>query len=60
MNVSTFPSLIKMSSEIKYGISLIHFNELANPEVVIELAVEAEKAGWDGIFLPDHMLFDKQ
>jgi alkanesulfonate monooxygenase SsuD/methylene tetrahydromethanopterin reductase-like flavin-dependent oxidoreductase (luciferase family) len=49
-----------MTSEIKYGISLIHFNELADPEIIIELAVEAEKAGWDGIFLPDHLLYDKQ
>ncbi len=49
-----------MSSNIKYGISLIHFNELSDPETVIELAIEAEKAGWDGIFLPDHLLYDKQ
>lgn len=49
-----------MSPEIKYGLSLIHFNELADPDIVIELAVEAENAGWDGIFLPDHIVYDKQ
>lgn len=59
MNVPAFSRLINMSSKIKYGISLIHFNELSDPNLVIEFAVEAEKAGWDGIFLPDHMLFDK-
>lgn len=49
-----------MSSAVKYGISLIHFNELADPETIIDLAIEAEKAGWDGIFLPDHQVFDKK
>jgi alkanesulfonate monooxygenase SsuD/methylene tetrahydromethanopterin reductase-like flavin-dependent oxidoreductase (luciferase family) len=49
-----------MSSEVKYGISLVHFNELADPKLVIEFAIEAEKAGWDGIFLPDHLLYDRK
>lgn len=60
MNVPTFSQLINMSSEIKYGISLINFNELADPEIIIDLAIEAEKAGWDGIFLPEHQVFDKK
>ena len=49
-----------MSAEIKYGIGLIQFKEFADPEVIVEFAVEAEKAGWDGIFLCDHVLFDRE
>ncbi|MCE7741678.1 MAG: LLM class flavin-dependent oxidoreductase [Candidatus Heimdallarchaeota archaeon] len=48
-----------MTSEIKYGLALIQFKEFADPNIVVEFAVEAEKAGWDGIFLCDHLLFEK-
>ena len=50
---------MSMSSKIRYGISLIQFNELADPEKVIDIAIAAEESGWDGIFLPDHLLFDR-
>ncbi len=49
-----------MTSEIKYGLGLIQFNEFSNPDVVIDFAVEAEKAGWDGIFLIDHVMFSRE
>lgn len=32
------------------------FDELAEPAVLVELAVAAEEAGWDGVFLWDHIL----
>lgn len=48
-----------MNSDIKYGIGLIQFKEFADPNLVVEFAVEAEKAGWDGFFLCDHLLFEK-
>jgi alkanesulfonate monooxygenase SsuD/methylene tetrahydromethanopterin reductase-like flavin-dependent oxidoreductase (luciferase family) len=33
------------------------FGELAEPRVVADLAAEAEDAGWDGVFVWDHMLY---
>jgi alkanesulfonate monooxygenase SsuD/methylene tetrahydromethanopterin reductase-like flavin-dependent oxidoreductase (luciferase family) len=33
------------------------FGELADPAVVAQLGVEAEDAGWDGLFVWDHMLY---
>ena len=49
-----------MTEEIKYGITIIQFNEFADPELVVEFAEEAEKAGWDGIFLIDHVYFNRE
>jgi alkanesulfonate monooxygenase SsuD/methylene tetrahydromethanopterin reductase-like flavin-dependent oxidoreductase (luciferase family) len=31
------------------------FDELADPTIVVRLAAEAEEAGWDGVFLWDHV-----
>jgi alkanesulfonate monooxygenase SsuD/methylene tetrahydromethanopterin reductase-like flavin-dependent oxidoreductase (luciferase family) len=31
------------------------FDELADPAVVVRLAVEADNAGWDGLFVWDHL-----
>lgn len=44
---------------MKYGITIPNFGEYFNPRKVVDLAREAEKAGWDGFFLWDHMLFRK-
>ncbi|WP_298345821.1 LLM class flavin-dependent oxidoreductase [Ferrimicrobium sp.] len=41
---------------MQFGIFLPPFHEFADPRVVVELATSAERAGWDGIFLWDHML----
>jgi alkanesulfonate monooxygenase SsuD/methylene tetrahydromethanopterin reductase-like flavin-dependent oxidoreductase (luciferase family) len=41
---------------VKRGIFLAPFAELASPRRVAELAATAEQAGWDGVFLWDHML----
>ena len=49
-----------MTSKIKYGLGFIQFNELSNPELVVEFAIEAEKAGWDGFFLIDHIYFSRE
>ena len=35
---------------------LAPFGELADPRVMVDLAVTAEGAGWDGVFLWDHAL----
>ncbi len=38
-----------------HALYLPPFGEFADPHVTVELAVAAEEAGWDGIFLWDHM-----
>jgi alkanesulfonate monooxygenase SsuD/methylene tetrahydromethanopterin reductase-like flavin-dependent oxidoreductase (luciferase family) len=41
---------------VLHGLSLAPFGELADPRVLSDLAVEAEQARFDGVFLWDHML----
>src|SRR5579884_3408730 len=38
------------------GLFLAPFDELADPRVLVELAVAAEARGWDGVFLWDHIV----
>jgi alkanesulfonate monooxygenase SsuD/methylene tetrahydromethanopterin reductase-like flavin-dependent oxidoreductase (luciferase family) len=33
------------------------FNELADPRVAVRLAADAEEAGWDGVFVWDHVMW---
>lgn len=40
----------------RHGVFLPPFNEWAEPARLVELAVAAEGAGWDGFFLWDHVL----
>lgn len=39
------------------GLFLPAFDPLADPRVFAELAAEAEQAGWDGVFVWDHLLY---
>ncbi|CAN5509527.1 hypothetical protein BH18ACT1_BH18ACT1_15320 [soil metagenome] len=39
-----------------HALYLPPFGELADPRVLVDLAVTAEEVGWDGIFLWDHVL----
>lgn len=38
---------------MKYGGGVSTAGEYANPEILADLAAEAEKAGWDGFFIGD-------
>jgi alkanesulfonate monooxygenase SsuD/methylene tetrahydromethanopterin reductase-like flavin-dependent oxidoreductase (luciferase family) len=40
-----------------YGVSVPNFGDYAYARVQAELAREAEEAGWDGVFLWDHIHF---
>jgi len=40
---------------MRHGLSLAPFGELADPRVVADLATDAERAGFDGFFVWDHM-----
>lgn len=42
---------------LRRGLYLAPFDELSDPAVLVELAVDAEERGWDGIFLWDHILY---
>lgn len=42
---------------MRYGIELVPFGEFANPRAAIDLALAAERAGWDGFFTWDHAAF---
>lgn len=38
-----------------YGINLINFSQFSSPALLAEIAAEAEDAGWDGVFIWDHI-----
>jgi alkanesulfonate monooxygenase SsuD/methylene tetrahydromethanopterin reductase-like flavin-dependent oxidoreductase (luciferase family) len=40
---------------LRYAVGLPNVREYADPRVLVELATEAEAAGWDGAFLWDHI-----
>ena len=40
---------------MRHGLFIAPFDELADPQRMMELAVACESAGWDGIFLWDHL-----
>ncbi|MGB8650153.1 MAG: LLM class flavin-dependent oxidoreductase [Mycobacteriales bacterium] len=42
---------------MRHGLFLPVFDELADPRVVARLAAEAEEAGWDGVFVWDHIAY---
>ena len=42
---------------MKHALFLPIFDELAEPRVVAELAADAEEAGWDGVFVWDHISY---
>jgi alkanesulfonate monooxygenase SsuD/methylene tetrahydromethanopterin reductase-like flavin-dependent oxidoreductase (luciferase family) len=39
------------------GLSLPIFGELADPRIVASIAADAEAAGWDGVFVWDHLYY---
>ncbi|MGW0248683.1 LLM class flavin-dependent oxidoreductase [Nocardia goodfellowii] len=41
---------------MRFGVYLPPFGELADPRVLAELAIEAEVAGFDGVFVWDHVV----
>lgn len=40
---------------MKFGLSIINFASYGDPKRFVEIACEAEKAGWDGFFPWDHL-----
>ena len=44
---------------IRYAVDLPTFGDYSNPRTLAEMAHEAEQAGWDGFFVWDHILGEK-
>jgi alkanesulfonate monooxygenase SsuD/methylene tetrahydromethanopterin reductase-like flavin-dependent oxidoreductase (luciferase family) len=47
-----------MENRLRRGVYLPPFGPFGDPNVIVDLAVRAEAAGWDGIFLWDHVVSD--
>jgi alkanesulfonate monooxygenase SsuD/methylene tetrahydromethanopterin reductase-like flavin-dependent oxidoreductase (luciferase family) len=45
---------------VRCAVGLPNVGEFGDPATLVGLAVEAEEAGWDGVFLWDHVLFHDQ
>jgi alkanesulfonate monooxygenase SsuD/methylene tetrahydromethanopterin reductase-like flavin-dependent oxidoreductase (luciferase family) len=45
-----------MTSAVRHALYMAPFGELAEPAAMVEVARAAEAAGWDGLFLWDHVL----
>ncbi|SEP50881.1 LLM class flavin-dependent oxidoreductase [Amycolatopsis saalfeldensis] len=45
-------------SVVRHGVYLPPFGPFGEPSVLVDLAVRAEAAGWDGVFLWDHVVTD--
>jgi len=43
---------------VRHGVTLPPFAEWSDPRVVMQMAADAEAAGWDGFFLWDHVTWD--
>lgn len=52
------PTLNQRGVSLRYGMFLPNFGPFGDPSVLAELAAETERAGWDGFFIWDHILFD--
>ena len=44
------------SKSVDYGLYVPNFGDASHPGTLAEMAVEAERAGWDGFFLWDHLV----
>jgi alkanesulfonate monooxygenase SsuD/methylene tetrahydromethanopterin reductase-like flavin-dependent oxidoreductase (luciferase family) len=41
---------------MQFAVNLPNFAEYADPAVIVEMAVSAERSGWDGLFIWDHIV----
>jgi alkanesulfonate monooxygenase SsuD/methylene tetrahydromethanopterin reductase-like flavin-dependent oxidoreductase (luciferase family) len=43
---------------MRFGLNVPNFGDYADPRTFMRLAIEAERAGWDGLFIWDHLLIE--
>ena len=48
-----------MLSVMRFSINIPNFGDFADARTVARVAVEAEQAGWDGLFVWDHLVHNK-
>ncbi len=48
--------MIRGSNHVQFGLYVPNFGKSSNPLNLVEMAAKAEKAGWDGFFLWDHLV----
>lgn len=44
---------------VRYAIGLPNVREFGDPRMLVDMSSEAEQAGWDGVFLWDHLLWQE-
>ena len=54
--VSPSDRRIGKAGQVLHALTLPPYGELADPFMLVEVAVAAERAGWDAVFLWDHVL----
>jgi len=54
--VSLSAAQIGKAGEMQHALTLPPYGDLADPSALVEIAVAAETAGWDAVFLWDHVL----
>ena len=47
-------------TEMRFSINIPNFGEFADAWTVATVAVAAEQAGWDALFVWDHVVHDKR
>jgi alkanesulfonate monooxygenase SsuD/methylene tetrahydromethanopterin reductase-like flavin-dependent oxidoreductase (luciferase family) len=45
---------------VRFSINIPNFGDFADPRAVATTAADAEQAGWDGLFVWDHVVHDKE
>jgi len=55
MRARTLPASLATVAEMRWGLSIALAGELADPAVLADVATAAEAAGWDGVFVWDHL-----
>lgn len=53
---STMPPTRTAVEDLNHGLGLANFTAVADADTLVEYAVAAEDAGWDGVFLGDHLI----
>ena len=45
---------------MKFGLFLANFDAHAKADVLMDFGISADRAGWDGVFLADHLHYQNK
>jgi alkanesulfonate monooxygenase SsuD/methylene tetrahydromethanopterin reductase-like flavin-dependent oxidoreductase (luciferase family) len=54
---TTGPVTWEGGTAVRYAVGTPNVREYGNPTLLVDLALQAEEAGWDGFFLWDHLVY---